>query len=93
MKITRLMIPALIFAGSLGSAAHAESAVSADPVLASFQRLLAHQPGQTPATLPANLGADPLRASISVVLWEKRETSFHLLADSTPVSARSATRD
>lgn len=81
MNIRRLMLPALILAGSLSSTVQAESfasAASIDPVSASFQRLLAHEPVRSAPVVPPALGDDPLRGSLCAVLWEKQGPSFHI---------------
>lgn len=83
MNVKKCLVP-LLFGGLLAAAAHAEPAAQPDPLLASFQRLLDHQPAQSAPTVPPGLGADPLRNSVSLVLWEKQERSFHLLANLSP---------
>lgn len=83
MNVKKCLVP-LLFGGLLAAAAHAEPAAQPDPLLASFQRLLDHQPAQSTPAVPPGLGADPLRNSVSLVLWEKQERSFHLLANLSP---------
>lgn len=83
MNVKKCLVP-LLFGGLLAAAAHAEPAAQPDPLLASFQRLLDHQPAQSAPAVPPGLGADPLRDSVSLVLWEKQERSFHLLANLSP---------
>lgn len=80
----------LLLGGLLASAAHAEPVTKPDPVLASFQRLLDHQPGRTAPAVPPGLGTDPLRSSVSLVLWDKQERSFHILANLEPAAPHSA---
>lgn len=83
MNVKKCLVP-LLFGGLLAAAAHAEPVATPDPLLASFQRLLDHQPAQSAPAVPPGLGADPLRNSVSLVLWEKPERSFHLLAKLGP---------
>lgn len=83
MNVKKCLVP-LLLGGLLAAAAHAEPAAQPDPLLASFQRLLDHQPAQSAPAVPPGLGADPLRGSVSLVLWEKQERSFHLLANLSP---------
>lgn len=83
MNVKKCLVP-LLLGGLLAAAAHAEPAAQPDPLLASFQRLLDHPPAQSAPAVPPGLGADPLRNSVSVVLWEKQERSFHLLANLGP---------
>ena len=85
MNIKKCLAP-LLLGGLLAAAAHAEPVAKPDPLLASFQRLLDHQPAQSVPAVPPGLGADPLRNSVSLVLWEKQERSFHLLANLDPNS-------
>lgn len=93
MNIKRRLVPVLFSAGLLGSLAHAESVAPPDPVTASFQRLLGHQPTRTAPAVPPGFAADPLRSSLSAVLWEKPGPSFHVLANSTPVSPPTRPKD
>lgn len=84
-----LVLPALALAlaASVCSAAHAELAVPADPIAASFQRLLDHPPSGTAPAAPDG-AADPLRSTVSAVLWEAQPPSFHLPAACARVLAR-----
>ncbi len=83
MNVKKFLLPLLL--GSLtAAAAHAEPVAQPDSLLASFQRLLDHQPAQSTQAVPPGLGADPLRNSVSLVLWDKQERSFHLLANLDP---------
>ena len=77
MNVKKCLMP-LLFGGLLAAAVHAEPVATPDPLLASFQRLLDHQPAQSTPAVPPGLGADPLRNSVSLVLWEKPERSFHM---------------
>lgn len=74
-------LSALFLAGLLGSTVHAEPAAKHDPLRASFQRLLDHQPGSGAPAVPPNQGTDPLRRSVSLVVWEKQGPSYHIAAN------------
>lgn len=88
MNITKFTLSTLIATASLCAAAHAGPAAPADPVVASFQRMLAHEPGQTVPVRPVSLMDDPLRVCVSEVLWEKQEPSFHLAQNAIAASPR-----
>ncbi|MDZ4252449.1 MAG: hypothetical protein U1A72_07725 [Sulfuritalea sp.] len=77
MNVKKYLVP-LLLGGLFTAAAHAEPVAKPDPLLASFQRLLDHQPAQSAPAVPSGLGADPLRNSVSLVLWETLEPSFHM---------------
>lgn len=85
MNVKKCLLP-LLLGGLLAAAAQAEPVAKPDSLLTSFQRLLDHQPAQSAPAVPSGLGADPLRNSVSLVLWEKQERSFHLLANLDPNS-------
>jgi len=85
MNVKKSLVP-LLLGGLLASVAHAEPVANPDPLLASFQRLLDHQPAQSAPAVPPGLGADPLRSSVSLVLWQKQERSFHIMANLGPVA-------
>lgn len=74
-------LSALFLAGLLGSAVHAEPAAKHDPLRASFQRLLDHQPGSRAPVVPPDQGMDPLRRGVSLVVWEKQGPSYHIAAN------------
>lgn len=78
------MKPSFVVA-SLGLVAFASSPLGlaqppaqSDQVVASFQRMFAHEPTPTAPRPALNQEADPLRTVISAVLWEKQPTSFHV---------------
>lgn len=91
MNVKKSLMP-LLLGGLLASVAHAEPVAKPDPLLASFQRLLDHQPAQSTPAVPPGLGTDPLRNSVSLVLWEKQEPSFHIMANLGPTAPPSAQR-
>lgn len=74
--------------GSALSSAQAEPAPSTDPVADSFRRLLDHRPADIVPAVPSGIGADPLRVSISSVLWETQALSFHQPSRYAPLAAR-----
>lgn len=86
MNITRLMTPTLIAVATLCSVAHAAPALADDPVTASFQRMLAHQPGPSAAIVPNSLGEDPLRVGVNAVFWEKQQPSVHLAGNTIGIA-------
>lgn len=93
MNIKQLVMPAIILAGAACSAAHAVPAEPADQVAASFQRLFDHEPVRTTPAVPQTNVADPLRASISAVLWAGQAASIHTRAGVGQLSARLAPKD
>lgn len=82
----------LLLGGLLATVAHAEPTAKPDPLLASFQRLLDHQPAHSAPAVPPGLGTDPLRRSVNLVLWKKQESSFHVMANLGPVAPHPAQR-
>jgi hypothetical protein len=88
MNIKQLVMPAIILAGAACSAAHAGPVEPSDQVAASFQRLLDHEPARTTPAVPQAKVADPLRASISAVLWAEQAASVHTRAGFGQLSAR-----
>lgn len=89
MNVKQSLVP-LLLGALFASVADAEPVAKTDPLLASFQRLLDHQPAQSAPAVPPGLGADPLRGSVNLVLWEKQERSFHIMANLGPVAPHSA---
>lgn len=88
MNVKKSLMP-LLLGALFASVADAEPVAKPDPLLASFQRLLDHQPAQSTPAVPPGLGTDPLRNSVSLVLWEKQGSSFHIMANLGPVAPHS----
>lgn len=91
MNVKKSLVP-LLLVGLLASVAHAEPATNPDPLLASFQRLLDHSPAHSAPAVPPGLGTDPLRSNVNLVLWEKQEPSFHIMANLGSVAPHFAQR-
>lgn len=89
MNIKQIMLPAIILAGVTCTAAHAGPAEPSDQVMASFQRLLDHEPARTTPAVPPSNVTDPLRASITEVLWARQAPAIHTKANFERLSARS----
>lgn len=79
METKRLILQSLACAliGSSVTTAHAESVSNADPLAASFRRMLDHAPTTVPL-VPPGADTDPLRNAVCVFLWNGDSRSFHL---------------
>lgn len=91
MNVKKSLV-SLLLGSLLASVAHAEPVAKPEPLLASFLRMLDHQPAHSAPAVPPSLGTDPLRNSVSLVLWEKQESSFHIMAKLGPVAPHSMPR-
>jgi hypothetical protein len=92
MKLKPLVFSVIALGASAAIAQAAPAAAATDQVAASFDRLLNHAPTLTVAAVPATLtaDADPLRASVSVVLWDS--PSYHLPVKSAQLSMQSKSK-
>ncbi len=79
MKLQNLNLPILTLAllGSLVSAAQAAPQLAADPVAASFQRMLGHEASLSTPALPAASLRDPLDDAVSSLLRDEQRNAFH----------------
>ena len=90
MNLKPFAFSVIALMGASAPIAHAAPAGGApDQVAASFDRLLNHAPTGAAATVPATLtvDADPLRSSVSAVLWDA--PSYHLPVKSAQLSTQS----
>lgn len=75
--MNRKLAALAVATAGFASLAVAGPPAAADPVAASFQRLLDHTPVTTAPAVPPGTAADPLRQAISAVLWDKQPSSYH----------------
>ena len=94
LKPFAFVLPVVALMGASAAIAQAAPAAEAtDQIVASFDRLLNHVPTGTAASVPATLtaDADPLRFSVSAVLWDS--PSYHLPVKTAQLPTRSESRN
>ncbi len=77
----KIRIAAALAATAVAATAFAAPPAQEDPLAASFERMLDHEPTPTaPIDLAAlaRLGVDPLHEAVHAALWQMEPASFHL---------------
>lgn len=72
MKYRTIALPLLISALVISAPTHAEPNIATDPVTASFQRMLGHQPPAADYRYVTESGNDPLLTHLAAALHQKK---------------------